>query len=65
MVAPDATRAEILSTALLVRGEQEGLALVESLDGCEALLVDAAGRAVMSSGWSGATRYRSADPSSP
>jgi thiamine biosynthesis lipoprotein len=62
VVAPDATWAEILSTALLVLGEEEGLALIESFDGCEAMLIDAGGRASMSSGWRRDTRFRGVDP---
>jgi len=61
VVAPDATRAEVLSTALLVLGEREGLALLESLDGCEAMMVDEAGRVRTTSGWHGATRFRGVD----
>ena len=41
VVAPDATLAEVLSTALLVLGEEEGIALVEARKGCEGLLLDA------------------------
>lgn len=43
VVAPDAALAEALSKALLVLGEAEGLALVASQPGCQALLVDADG----------------------
>jgi thiamine biosynthesis lipoprotein len=57
VVAPDATRAEVLSTALLVLGEEEGLALLEALDGCEGMLVDELGGVAMTSGWLKATRF--------
>jgi hypothetical protein len=41
VVAPTASLAEALSTALLVLGEAEGPALVASQPGCESLLLDA------------------------
>jgi thiamine biosynthesis lipoprotein len=40
VVCADATLADALSTALIVLGREEALALVESLDGVEAVLVD-------------------------
>ena len=43
VVAPDATLAEALSKALLLLGEQEGIALLESLPGVEGWLADDAG----------------------
>ena len=46
VVAPEATLADALSTALMILGEERGLALVESLPGVEALIVDDSG------GWS-------------
>jgi thiamine biosynthesis lipoprotein len=51
VVAPDATEAEVLSTALLVLGEEEGVELVEALPGCEGLLLDAAGGRWQTSGF--------------
>lgn len=39
VVSADATLADALSTALVVMGEERGLALVEELDGTEALVV--------------------------
>ena len=39
VIAPDTTTADALGTALMVLGVREGLALVENLDGVEALLV--------------------------
>ena len=50
VVAPDATRADALSTAVFVMGVADGLALVEHLDGVEAVLVDGAGALHVSSG---------------
>jgi thiamine biosynthesis lipoprotein len=51
VVAPDATEAEVLSTALLVLGDEEGVGLVEALPGCEGLLLDAAGGRWQTSGF--------------
>ena len=41
IVADNCTRADILATAVFVMGPQDGLALVESLDDVECLIVDA------------------------
>jgi FAD:protein FMN transferase len=62
VVAPDATLAEALSTALLVLAPAEGLALVESLAGAEAQLVDGSGRATATAGWSSVTRFEPLPP---
>jgi thiamine biosynthesis lipoprotein len=62
VVAPDATLAEALSKALLVLGEDEGLALVAEQEGCEGLLVDADGRRWATPGWAGAVSFESATP---
>jgi len=58
VVAPDATRAEVLSTALLVLGEVEGIALIEAREGCEGLLLDAEGGAWETSGFREATAFQ-------
>ncbi len=50
VVAPSATEADGLSTALFVMGPEKGLALAESLPGVEALFVDAAGSLSMTPG---------------
>jgi len=52
VVAPDATLAEALSKALLILGEEEGVALVGAQPGCEGLLVDADGGRWTTPGWS-------------
>jgi thiamine biosynthesis lipoprotein len=39
-VAPTAALAEALSKALLIGGEEQGLALVEAQPGCEGMLID-------------------------
>jgi thiamine biosynthesis lipoprotein len=57
VVAPSGELAEVLSTALLVLGEREGIALVVSHEGCEALLLDADGRRWSTPGWQRATAF--------
>jgi thiamine biosynthesis lipoprotein len=49
--APTAADADALSTALCAMGPGEGLALVDRLDGFEALVVDAEGHRHASAGW--------------
>jgi len=51
VVARDAALAEALSKALLVLDEHEALALVDAQEGCEALLVDAAGSVWHTPAW--------------
>jgi thiamine biosynthesis lipoprotein len=58
VVSEDGTLAEVISTALLVLDEEEGLALVESLPGTEAFVVETGGRRTMTSGWLETTRYQ-------
>ncbi|RME26561.1 MAG: FAD:protein FMN transferase [Deltaproteobacteria bacterium] len=50
VIAPDATTADGLSTALMVLGKQRALALVESMPGVEAVLVDEHGAVSQTSG---------------
>ncbi len=57
VVAPNASLAEALSKALLVLGKQEGLALVDAQEGCEALLVDADAGTWFTPGWNAAVRF--------
>ena len=57
VIAPDATLAEALSTALLVLGADEGIALVAQLPGCEALLLDADGSTWRTPGWDDAVGF--------
>jgi len=61
VVAPDATRAEVLSTALVVLPPARGVALVERLDGCEAL-VETPTERLATGGWDGPA---AAPPGSP
>lgn len=63
VIAPTAALAEALSTALVVLGASEGIALVETLPGAEAMLVDDSGTVATSSGWQSASRFESLDES--
>lgn len=65
VVTRDASLAEALSKALLVLGEQEGMALIETQPECEALLADADGRRWRSPGWDAATRFEALEPVVP
>lgn len=68
VVDPSGARAEALSTALLVLGWREGLALVERLPESEALIVDGGGRRWQTRGWStetGFEPYRGSEPYPP
>jgi len=62
VVASDATLAEALSKALLVLGAREGIALVDGLPGCEALLLDARGRSRRTRGWDAAVAWEPLGP---
>lgn len=53
VVAKDATLADALSTALMVMGPEKGLALIETLPGVEALVIDDQGRVSTSRGLAG------------
>jgi len=50
ILGPDATTTDALSTTVFVLGPRAGLALVERLEGIEAVIIDAAGRVHYSSG---------------
>ena len=50
-VGADSTTIDALSTSIFVMGVKNGLALVESLPGVEAVVVDADGKIHYSSGW--------------
>jgi len=58
VIAPSASLAEVLSTALLVLKPSEGMAVVESLPGVEALWIGSGGERFESSGWQQATAFR-------
>jgi len=51
VIAPTAMAADALATALFVLEATRGLSLVESLAGCECLMLDHDGRQLRSSGW--------------
>jgi thiamine biosynthesis lipoprotein len=53
IVCPDAELADALATAVSVMGIEEGLALIEALNGVEGLLVDERGRIHLSSNLAG------------
>lgn len=57
VLAPTATQAEALSKALLVLGEQQGIALLHELENVEGLLLDAKGHRWMTKGWQTATQF--------
>jgi thiamine biosynthesis lipoprotein len=57
VVAPDATEAEALSKALLILGEEEGIALVAAQHRSEGMLVDADGGQWATPGWIQATGF--------
>ncbi|MHC4414700.1 MAG: FAD:protein FMN transferase [Planctomycetota bacterium] len=58
VIAADATLADALSTALVVLGTERALALVENLEGVEAVLVDAGGKPHVTSGLGGRLHLR-------
>ena len=62
VLAPTAAEAEALSKALLLLGEEAGLALLEAQPGCEGLLVLAGGRQASTRGWQAATRFEPEPP---
>jgi len=51
VIAPEGVTSDALSTALFVLGPGDGMALVERLNGVEALLVTQEGNVLFSSGW--------------
>jgi thiamine biosynthesis lipoprotein len=57
VVAPSGALAEALGKALLVLGEEEGIALVEELGDAEAFWIDATGRSRRTSGWNRAVGF--------
>lgn len=57
VIAPTAAQAEALSKALLILGEQEGIALLQRLPGVEGLLIEARGRRWATAGWTHATAF--------
>jgi thiamine biosynthesis lipoprotein len=62
VLAPDATFAEALSKALLILGEQEGIALLESLPDVEGWIADDGGHEWVTRGWSHAVAWEPVTP---
>jgi thiamine biosynthesis lipoprotein len=56
-LAADGARSEALSKALLILGETDGIALLESLPDAEGILIDESGKTWQTSGWTQAVRY--------
>lgn len=50
VIGPDATTTDALSTSIFILGPKEGLALIESLPGIEAVIIDPSGKMHFSSG---------------
>lgn len=50
VIGPDATTTDALSTSVFVMGPEKGMALIEQLDGIEAILIDQQDRLIYSSG---------------
>jgi len=50
VIGPDATTTDALSTSVFVLGPEKGMALIESLEGIEAVLIDQQDRLIYSSG---------------
>lgn len=52
VIADDAITADAVATSLSAMNSEDGLALVETMPGIEALMIDKSGSQVLSSGWS-------------
>lgn len=51
VIGPDAMTTDALSTTIFILGANEGLALIESLDGFDAIVIDSGGKVHYSSGF--------------
>jgi FAD:protein FMN transferase len=51
IIAPTATAADALATGVFVLQPAAGLGLIQSLSGCECLIIDSQGRHIRSRGW--------------
>lgn len=56
VVAPTTMTADALATTLFLIAQAQGIALIESLPGCEALIVDRMGSQMKTRGWRSAAR---------
>ena len=54
VIAPSAMAADALATGVFVMEPYKGIEFIDSLPGCEGLIVDAAGRQLRSTGWKSA-----------
>jgi thiamine biosynthesis lipoprotein len=61
IIAPTATAADALATGVFVMGPVRGLGLIESLSGCECLIIDSEGCPTRSRGWPSAMPREGAD----
>jgi thiamine biosynthesis lipoprotein len=64
VLAQNGARAEALSKALLILGDTDGIALLESLPDAEGILIDESGKTWETSGWTKAVRYSKEFPGS-
>ena len=53
ILAPKATRADILATSIFILGPEKGMKLIESLEDAEGIIIDAQGKILLSSGLKG------------
>jgi thiamine biosynthesis lipoprotein len=51
VIGPDALTTDALSTTIFILGAADGLALIESLDGFDAIVIDSGGKVHYSSGF--------------
>jgi FAD:protein FMN transferase len=65
VLASDGATAEALSKALLVLGERDGIALLESLPGADGILIDESGKYFETKGFEAASHYRAGWPEKP
>jgi thiamine biosynthesis lipoprotein len=61
-VASDGTRAEAFSKALLILGEKDGIALLESIPDAQGMLIDESGATWQTSGWTKTVDYSAEFP---
>jgi len=64
VVAPSAMAADALATSVFVMGSCRGVELIESLPGCECLLIDREGSQLKSTGWRSAVNTNAANAES-
>jgi thiamine biosynthesis lipoprotein len=62
VVAATAAKAEALSKALLVLGEQDGIALLEKLPDTEGMLIEAGGKVWTTAGWASRVAFSPFEP---